>query len=217
MKNIIFWILFFLGAITMLSSCMTLDKALTKVASAPTLNDSQDKLLSTLCTVKYPPKEYTSPGTTNIDSVEYKQTIASMQEKLDLYKRDYNNIVKMLKDGDNADLTKVLNEVKQRADSLSIALNIAKQGKIPCPKIIKTDTTHTVNVAELNACQIDNKNLKIDNAKKDVQIASLTEQVKKLEQKPDRYWKGIKLGSIVTAIVLIIIGAGLFLKLKSII
>ena len=199
----------------MLSSCMTLDKALNKVASAPELNDSQDKLLSTLCYVKYPPKEYTSPGTTSIDSTLYNQTIASMQEKLELYKRDYDNLARMLKNGDNADLRKILTEVKQRADSLSIALSIAKLGKIPCPKIIKTDTAHTISAAELNACQIDNKELKIENAKKDVQIASLNEQVKQLEAKPDRFWDGFKIGALVVGLVLI--GAGTVLKFKSII
>lgn len=198
---------------------MTVEKAVNKVAGADKLKPETDKLLATTCAIRYPPKEYTSTGITTIDSTEYKQKIASMQEKIDLYARDYNNLVKMLKDGDNGGLAKVLEEVKKRSDSLSIALTLAKTGKIPCPKIKQTDTTFQIQAAELAACRLENNQLKIENAQKDVKLAAAIENYNetktKLDNKPDRLWQGIKIGGWSVGGLMLLLG--LFLKLKGII
>ena len=127
--------------------------------------------------------------------------------------------MRIIAGSDNEGLQKVMEELKKRSDSLSIALKLAKLGNIPCPDKIKTDTAHKVSVAELQACQIENKELKIGTSKRDVEISSLSEKVKQLENdlknKPDRYWAGFKLGAIIAAVV--VIGGGAVLKLKSII
>lgn len=201
------------------TSCVTTDKALNKIAGADKLKANQDKLLATICSIRYPQSEYTSNGTTTIDSTLYNQVIVSMQEKLDLYKRDYDNLTKLLKNGNNTDMGKVLDELKKRSDSLSIALSIAKEGKIPCPKIIKTDTTFKIQAAELAACKIENNQIRMINATNEVEIARITKLYQdtksELDNKPDRFWSGFKTGAAIAAAL--ILAVGFFLKFKRII
>lgn len=228
MRELIIWILFLWSVSAFLASCTTTNKALNKIASSGKLNDSQDKLLATICSTRYPPLEFISEGTTVTDSTRYKQAIASLESQLAQYKADISRMSQILigSGKNNEGLQKVMDELKKRSDSLSIALTLAKLGNIPCPDRIKTDTAHKVSVAELQACQIDNKSLKVDNAQKDVEIASLNEKLKKeqeksaqlnidLKNKPDRYWAGFKLGAIIAAGVVLV--GGTILKLKSII
>jgi len=226
MKTIIFWILFLLSVSAFLASCVTTNKALNKIASVSDLNDSQEKLLTTVCSTRYPPLEFVSEGTTVTDSTRYKQAIASLESQLAQSRQDILHMTQIIAGQDNEGLQKVLNELQRRSDSLNIALTIAKLGNIPCPDKIKTDTSFRVSMDKLKVCQIDNAALQVANAKKGVEIAELNDRLineqdksaqlrEDLKNKPDRYWAGFKLGAIIAASVLVV--GGVILKLKSII
>lgn len=198
-----------LGLLMTIASCTTTKKALNKISEG-NYSQSERKQLATICAAEFPPLEFISEGTTAVDDKDFQNHIAGLEQSLQDAQGDVSNLIEVINNKDT-DIEKIQLAYTIRIDSLRSVLNHLK--KVQPAIIYRTrDTSHLVNKAELERCEITNTQLRKDNATRDVTIEKLQAENKVLAERPDRYWKGIMHGLI--AGLVFAFGAGIFLKLK---